>query len=424
MGTLRILPSKGKGEISVPPSKSQTIRAILFGMLSSGKATVDNFLPSPDTEAMLKAASLFGARIQRRGKMLFIEGGFGPAQDVIDAGNSGLILRFVGGISGLLPTYTVLTGDQSIRENRPVAPLLDGLAQLGALAKSSRLDGRAPIVIKGPIRPGKIKIDGRDSQPVSALLIATSLLNGPSEITVENPGEKPWVALTLHWLEKFGAKISHDDFCHYHVAGGLNIPDFHYTVPGDFSTAAFPIAAALVTGSSLKITNLDFNDPQGDKQLIEIVQEMGGRVKRSDTLEISGGPLMGIKIDVNSCIDALPILAVLGCFASGVTELYGGAIVRSKESDRIAAIVSELKKMGAQIEEREDGLIVKKSQLHGAKVSSNGDHRIALALSVAALGAIGPTEIEGAQCISKTYPQFVADFIRIGADFELDTVWI
>jgi len=424
MGSLQIIPSKVKGKLAVPPSKSHTMRAILFGMLSSGKAVIDDFLPSPDTEAMIRAATLFGARVYRRGKMLFIEGGFGPAKDVIDAGNSGLILRLVGGISGLLPSYTTLTGDRSIRENRPVSPLLDGLKQLGATAESSRLDGRAPIVIKGPIHPGKVTIDGRDSQPVSALLIATSFLNGPSEITALNPGETPWVALTLHWLEKFGGKVDHDNFCHYRVSGNLNIPDFHYTVPGDFSTAAFPIAAALVTGSSLKLTNLDFNDPQGDKHFLQIIQEMGAHIKCSSALEILGGSLKGLKMDVNPCIDALPILAVLGCYAQGKTELFGGAIARTKESDRIAAIVCELKKMGAKIEETADGLIVEKSPLKGAELDSHGDHRIALALAVAALGASGPSEIQGTQCISKTYPQFVADFTRIGANFELDTVWV
>jgi 3-phosphoshikimate 1-carboxyvinyltransferase len=396
------------------------MRALLFGMLSSGKATIENFLPSPDTDAMIRAATLFGARVRRRGKILFIEGGFGPASDVIDAGNSGLILRLVGGVSALLPTYTLLTGDHSIRENRPVTPLLEGLNQLGATAESSRLDGRAPLVIKGPIHPGKATIDGRDSQPVSALLIATSLLNGPSEIRVKNPGETPWIELTLHWLEKFGAKISHENYTHYHVEGNLQIPDFHYTVPGDFSTAAFPIAAALVTGSSLQITNLDARDPQGDKVFIEIIKEMGAHIQWSDTLQVTAAPLKGLTIDMNPCIDALPILAVLGCFAEGTTTLFGAAVARLKESDRISAITTELKKMGAHIEERDDGLIVEKSQLHGCdKLESHKDHRIALALSVAALGAEGPSEIHGIECIAKTYPQFIADFTRIGAPFEL-----
>jgi len=420
MGVLEITPGKIKGKLAIPPSKSHTMRALLFGMLSSGKATIENFLPSPDTDAMIRAASLFGARVRRRGKILFIEGGFGPASDVIDAGNSGLILRLVGGVSALLPTYTLLTGDHSIRENRPVTPLLEGLNQLGATAESSRLDGRAPLVIKGPIRPGKATIDGRDSQPVSALLIATSLLNGPSEIRVKNPGETPWIELTLHWLKKFGAKISHENYTHYHVEGNLQIPDFHYTVPGDFSTAAFPIAAALVTGSSLQITNLDARDPQGDKAFIEIIKEMGAHIRWSDTLQVTAAPLKGLTIDMNPCIDALPILAVLGCFAEGTTTLFGAAVARLQESDRISAITTELKKMGARIEETPDGLIVVKSKLKGCdKLESYKDHRIGLALSVAALGANGPSEIHGIECIAKTYPQFVADFTRIGAPFDL-----
>lgn len=422
MPRLTIHPSSISGSIVIPPSKSHTHRALLFSMLAKKKSTIRGPLLSPDTLAMQEAISLFGSSIIKRGDTLEIQGGFSAAENVIDAKNSGLVFRLIAGVSALLPSYTVITGDASIRKNRPIQPLLDGLEQLGAFARSSQMNGQAPIIIRGPIKPGKCRISGKDSQIVSALLIATSLLHGPSEIFVDDPGELPWIDLTLEWLRFLGAKVEHKDYNHYQVAGDLHIEQLDYTVPGDFSTASFPIVAALVTGSSLQIEGLDPHDVQGDKQIISLVQQMGANIHwKNQTLCIEpSSTLQGIEIDMQSCIDALPILAVLGCFAEGKTHLYNAQIARNKESDRIRSISLELKKMGAQIEETEDGLIIEKSSLRGAHLQAHEDHRIAMALSVAALGAQSSSTLEGVNAIKKTYPSFIQEFQKLGAQFELD----
>lgn len=424
MDEIHITPSPLSGTVNIPPSKSHSLRALLFSMLGTGVSRIDNLLISPDTEAMIRSMALFGAKVHLDGNQAKIEGKFLPPEDVIDAGNSGQILRFIGGVAALLPAYSVITGDASIRGLRPVKPLLGALRQLGALAESARGDGYAPILIRGPIHPGKCSLLGTDSQPVSALLIATSFLDGPSEITVMEPGETPWIDLTLSWLKRLGAHVTHEDYTHYHVKGGLNYSGLNYTVPGDFSTAAFSLIAALITGSKLTLTGLDKEDIQGDKILIDILTEMGAKIEwKEKSLHVEGeSTLKGDRIDVNRCIDALPILAVLGCFAQGTTTLYNGSIARSKESNRITAICQELKKMGAQIEERIDGLVIHESPLHGAELFAHRDHRIGLALAVAALGASSPSTLKGASCMAKTYPTFVQDFQTLGAQLELDLV--
>ncbi|MBS0615561.1 MAG: 3-phosphoshikimate 1-carboxyvinyltransferase [Verrucomicrobia bacterium] len=391
-------------KISVPPSKSHTLRAILFGSLASKTSIIRNYLPSPDTQAMICACRKLGAAIEEHPDYLMIQGkGLSAGDKEIDAGNSGQVLRFVGAVAGLMPTKTVITGDASIRERRPVKPLVEGLQQLGASATS--INGS--VIIQGPMRGGRATIDGADSQPVSGLLIASAFAQGKTELFVQNPGEKPWVGLTLSWFDRLGIAYNNHAFEKYEIPGHSQIEGFDYMVPGDWSSAAYPLAAALIQGREVTVLNVDFLDAQGDKKIVDVLEKMGARVYRGEnSVTIYPGPLRGIRIDVNDLIDAITILAVLGCFAEGKTTIVGGAIARKKESDRIASIAKELKKMGAKIEEREDGLIVEPSPLKGVPVQSYSDHRMAMSLAVAALGAEGETEIDGNECVQKSYPGF------------------
>lgn len=424
MAKLHVEPSSLQGSLSVPSSKSHTLRAILFAALAKGVSVIDHVLPSPDTQAMCDAVKLLGAQINKEADRLTIQGCAGKPQiadDVVQCGNSGLVLRLIGAVAGLIPQYTILTGDISIRHHRPISPLLDALQQLGALGVSSRGDGHAPIMIKGPFIHGKATLDGQDSQPVSGLLIAGAFSPHPIELHVQNPGEKPWVDLTLSWFKRLGIPYFAKEHRYYRLEGNAAIEGFEYSVPGDFSSAAFPIAAALLTGSPLTLHNIDMDDVQGDKAVIFVLQQMGAEFcfeKRSLKVNPSSS-LQGRKIDINNFIDALPILAVIGCFAQSPTELIGGAIARKKESDRIRSIAVELRKMGANIEERPDGLMIYPSRLHGAQLNAHQDHRIALSLAVAAMAATSPSTISGVECISKTYPHFYEDFKALGAKFEM-----
>lgn len=417
---LRVNPSSLSGRISIPPSKSHTLRAVLFASLGNGVSRVYNYLDSPDTQAMLTACRLLGARIVATPECLEITGIDGKvekAEDVIQAGNSGIVLRFICAISALSSYPIVMTGDYSIRHQRPMAALLSGLNQLGAHAISTKNDGFAPIIVQGPLKGGRAVINGADSQPISALLIAGSLSKEPIELIVENPGEKPWITFTLKWLERLGIHVEHEDFRHYFIKGG-SIQAFDYSVPGDFSTAAFPVAAALITQSEILIENLDMNDFQGDKELIAIFKKMGAKIKESvEGLVVQpSGLLEGLDIDVNDFIDGLPILAVLGCYANGKTVLRNAKIAREKECDRISCVARELKKMGAKIEECEDGLIIERADLKGSFVDGCFDHRLSMALSVAALGCHGESTISSAESIKKTYPDFLKDFQQLKAN--------
>ena len=390
--------------------------------MAKGKSRIRLPLPSPDTFAMLDAIHHFGAKIHTDKDSLVITGVDGklqPAGDVIQCGNSGQVLRFMGALAALSNSYTVLTGDHSIRNNRPVKPLLDALTQLGALAISSTLNDHAPIIVKGPLTESQATLSGEDSQPVSGLLILGAF--HPLELHVANPGEKPWIALTLSWFDRLGIPYENRNFEYYKMSGGAQLKGFEYTVPGDFSSAAFPLAAGLLTQSEITLDNIDMEDVQGDKAIIEVLERMGAKFESQESkLSLKkGSSLQGIRIDVNDFIDALPILAVVGCFASGETEIVNGAIARKKESDRIHCIVTELKKMGADIEEKPDGLIVRSSQLHGSNdLQSHSDHRLAMALSIAAMAAQGESTIHGIECTAKSYPTFFDDFRKLGAQIE------
>lgn len=421
-GAIQLKPSLLSGSVEIPPSKSHTLRALLFATLASGKSTIFRYLPSPDTTQMITACRLLGAKVSVFEERLEIIGNLRPAEDVINAGNSGQVLRFVGALASLTSEYTVITGDHSIRHNRVVKPLLEGLTQLGAFAVSSRGDGYAPIIIKGPIHGGTALISGEDSQPVSALLMAAAFAPSKTELFVTNPGETPWVALTLSWFDKLGIAYKNDQFEKYTLTGSSFIEGFEYHVPSDLSSAAYPIAAAIVTGSELTLTHITLDETQGDRELIFLLKEMGARLEfdsqKQELKLLKGSRLKGGKIDVNNFIDGITILAVLGCFAQGKMELYGGKIARKKESDRISSIVKELKKMGAHIEEKEDGIIVEPSLLSGAILESHADHRVAMSLAVATLGAKGPSFLQNTECVAKSYHQFFDHLKSLGASIE------
>lgn len=416
-----IVPSSLKGTLAVPSSKSQTLRAILFGMMGRGKSYVLNPLSSPDVDAMLLACKLLGCRIEKRGNSLEIEGLKGAiqgAENVIDAGNSGQVLRFIGALAALSSEMIVLTGDASLRSNRPVQPLLGALSQLGALAISVRNNGFAPILIRGPMYPGKTHLLGEDSQPVSGLLMACAFARGETQIHVSQAGEKPWVEVTLSWFDRLGIAYKNENFEKYTLFGGASYAGFSYEVPGDFSTAAFLIAGALLTDSEISIEGLDMCDAQGDKQLIYLLQQMGAKIeieaeKRRIVVK-RGGELVGGIVDVNDCIDALPVLSVIGCFTRRGLEIVNAKIARRKESDRIRAMACELKKMGARVQEREEGLLIEPSSLTGAPLESYSDHRVAMALCVAGLAAQGKTIVSGAECIAKSYSGFYEDILGLG----------
>ena len=237
---------------------------------------------------------------------------------------------------------------------------------------------------------------------------------------MRNPGEKPWVALTLSWFERLQIAYENNDFASYKIKGGSSISSFSYSVPGDWSSALYPIAAAIVTQSEITLHGVDYEDPQGDKKVVALLQKLGVKFSlQGKSLTVHRGSFLeGSSIDANDFIDAITILPVLACRAKAPTHIYGAQIARAKESDRIYAIVSELRKMGARIEETEDGMIVYPSDLVGSSVVCFHDHRMALALSIAGLMAKGDTEIIGASVCRKSFPAYFEKLRKLGASIE------
>lgn len=409
-----------KGKIEIPSSKSHTLRALIFATIAEGKSIIKNPLSSPDADSCAKACQILGAKISRKGKAWVVEGTAGNLKipkEEINVGNSGITLRFIAGVASNCKGKLVMTGDASIQSNRPMQTMIQALSNLGVKVSSLKNNGYAPISIQGPLKGGFTTVEGHDSQPVSGLLIGSLLAEKDTEVKVVNAGEKPWVGMTLHWFDMLGLKYANKDYEHYKVQARQKIKSFSKYVPGDFSSAAFPLAAAIITPESkLEILGLDMADCQGDKELVNVLKKMGAKIEvKKESIIAKSSILKGIEVNVNDFIDAVPILAVIGCFAEGKTVIKNAEIAKHKESNRLAVMESELRKMGASISQTSDGLIIKKSRLRGAAVDSHNDHRVAMALAVAGLAAEGETTINNTECIKKTFGNFSQVMRKAGA---------
>jgi 3-phosphoshikimate 1-carboxyvinyltransferase len=371
------------------------MRALLFAILAQGNSRIENVLMAPDTVKLIEIAHKLGARVEISGNQLFVTGTGGHLQPVstsLDIGNSGILRRFLTAILSTQPHRYTISGDASVMA-RPMKDLQHALECRGVQFFE---DGS----FQGPFQPGTVHINGRDSQPVSALLIAAALTSGESFIEVSCPGETPWVDMTLSWLNRLHVTYERQGYYSFTVQGKA-LQGFNYKVPGDYSSAAFPYVGGIITQGRIDLEGLTPDESQGDQLFLDM-----------DILE-------GGEFDLNQCIDAVPIAAVKACFAKDLVVLVDIGVARTKECDRLHAISTELNKMGGQVYALDDALVIKPSPLVGAKVDSHGDHRIAMALAIAGCAAAGRTEIVDTGCISKTYPDFIGSFRALGASIEI-----
>ena len=424
---LSVRKSSLSGMIDVPTSKSHTIRGILLGLMADGTSTIKKPLVSEDTLSCLKAASILGAWIKRGDDTVWrISGTNGNLLEpagVIDMGDSGTGLSLFTAIASLMPFPVFFDGDSSLR-TRKMAPLLNALEELKGEYNASE-GGLCPLAVKGPIQSGEARIDGPSSQYVSALLFAAPLLKGDTIIHVKNPCEIPYVLMTLSWLEKqnIAFEVS-SDLTYFKVKGNQKYHSFTTTIPVDFSTAAFPLLAAAVTGSSIAIPNLDFEDTQGDKAVFDIFASCGVEIRKEDGMTTITGPGAGklkpFTADLNATPDAVPVLSVLAAFANGESRLENVAQARAKETDRLACMAKEITKMGVNVEELPDGLVIQGGSPKASReFESYGDHRIAMALSAGALAFAEESIVRNAEAANVTYPDFIEDFRKLGADFAI-----
>jgi 3-phosphoshikimate 1-carboxyvinyltransferase len=410
------------GTVEAPPSKSYTHRAIVIGSLGH-YAKITKPLLSADTLATVDACRAFGAEVRLEGDTIEIAGVIGKPkvpENVIDAKNSGTTMRLCMSVAALADGATVFTGDDSLRR-RPNGPLIKALNDLGAVCYSTRGTGTAPIVVHGIMKGGKVNIPGNvSSQFISSLLISLPFAEHNSRIDIEGElKSKPYVDVTIEMLQAAGCQIE-TGYKEFVIPPSQDYDLKAYRVPGDFSSAAYMLAAAAITKSKVTVTNL-FESKQGDAAILEYLLDMGANVfwdTAGGTVTVEGGDLHGIDLDAGATPDLVPTLAVLGAFAEGTTNIENAEHVRYKETDRLCAITTELRKMGANIEERQDGLTIRPAPLHGAAVEGYDDHRIVMSLAIAGLAAEGTTTIGTAESVSISYPGFFDDLKKLGAKVE------
>lgn len=401
--------SNTKGKVFIPGSKSHTIRALYIASLANGESTIKEPLFSADTQSAINICRAFGAQIRNEQNAIIVQGFNGAPKvpdNILDVGNSGTTLRIGLSTAALIEGISIFTGDEQIR-NRPLDSLITALINLGAEVITNKNNGKAPVIIKGKAEGGSTTLDAVTSQYLTSLLINAPLFAKDTEITVTNLNEKPYVDLTLQWLNKQNIRYKNEDYKKFIIYGNQSYKAFSETIPGDFSSACFFFALGALSENGITITNLDFSDVQGDKRVIYLLQKMGAYVEIDNrSAFIRGGKLRGIEIDMNDIPDALPIMAVIGCFAEGETTLFNVPQARLKETDRIKMMNLELSKMGANIKELPDGLVIQKSKLKGCAVDGHSDHRIVMALAIAGLNIHGETIIDSAESASVTFPNF------------------
>lgn len=418
-----VQPSHLTGEIIIPGSKSHTIRAVVIASLAAGVSKIYAPLVSDDTLSCVRGCQSFGAKFADQGDYWQLEGVAGQPHlptDIVDVGNSGTTMNFLIGLAGLVNGSSILTGDAQIKR-RPVQPLLSALQMLGATAYSAPQTGCPPVVVQGPMAGGYTEIKGKISQYLSSLLVNCPLTERDTEIKAIDLGEKPYVQMTLSWLDKQGLQYQPGaDLEHFWLPGNQRYQAFEAAIPADFSSATFFICAAAIPGCELTLHGLDFNDTQGDKAVVDLLRSMGADIElTTEGLQIRGRQLQGAELDLNDMPDSLPALAVVGCLAAGETRLRNVAHARLKETDRITTMAQELSRLGADIAELPDGLVIRESRLQGETVNSHHDHRIAMALSIAGLTATGRTRILNAEAVSITFPQFPQLLRQLGASIEV-----
>ncbi len=416
---LKVSQSNVGGSVKIPGSKSHTIRALYFASLAEGTSEILDPLDSADTRSAIAVCKALGAKVTEEPQKFRVQGFGGKPQVpdmVIDVGNSGTSLRIGVAVAALSDKPISFTGDHQI-QRRPMGPLLRSLENLGATVQCANSNDMAPLTVTGPLVGGRTELEAISSQYLTALLVACPLCPKDTEIILTKLNERPYVEMTLRWLEDQGIKYRVEgDMKSIKIYGGQKYRRLMRTIPADFSSATFFMVQAAIAGRTLNLENLDMNDTQGDKVVARYLQEMGADVQISkNALSIAGGRLNGKEIDMNATPDALPAMAVAGCFAEGETVLHNVPQARLKETDRIKVMCQELKKMGADIEERSDGLVIRNSRLHAAEVGGHDDHRVVMALAIAGLNTPGQTTIDTAEAISVTFPNFVPLMQSCGA---------
>ena len=414
----KIQRSKLNGKITCPSNKSYTHRAIFLAALSDGKSIVKKILHSNDTIATISACRGFGVEVEEVENNVTIKNKISETvqSSIINAENSGTTIRIAIAIAALSGGNTTLTGDDSLKK-RPMQPILDALETMGVKTESD--EGRPPIHINGKIQGKEISVNGDiSSQFISALLIIAPRLPEGLIINVEGKlVSKPYVNLTIAIMEKFGVEVNiEEEYKRYVVSHQIYKPTT-FSIPSDFSNLALLLAANVLLGDGLDIEISLGDMPQGDEAIVDILEKLGVNVTLEDDIITTESPisLKGGKFDLSDTPDLLPAIAILALKSEKPIEMFNVKHARYKETDRIAIISRELKKIGLDVEEKDDGMVLKKSsELIPAELNSENDHRLFMAFSIAGM-FVGECTVSDPDAVKVSYPEFISDLVNVGA---------
>ena len=411
-----VYPSKINGTIKAPPSKSEMQRAVAAALLATGESLILNPCFSDDSIAALDMVKKMGAKAKKGSELVIIKGGLDIKDEDLFCGESGLAIRMFTPIAALSGKPLTLNGKGTLLK-RPVSLIEKELADLGATVSSNR--GFAPVTVSTKLKGGETEIDGSiSSQSLTGLLMALPAAVKDSTIKVRNLISKRYIDMTIKMLKTFSVEVENIDYKEFRIKGAQKYKPAIVEIEADWSSAAFLLCAGAINGD-IKITGLNTKSVQPDMAILNALNSAGADlIISNNSITVKKSNLKGFTFDATECPDLFPPLAALSLFCKGCTEIKGLHRLKHKETNRAVTIREELSAIGGDIFEQDDSMIINKSNIHGGETNSRGDHRIAMACAIAALGATGPVSIENSEAVNKSYPQFFNEIIKAGVKIQ------
>ncbi|MBR5201025.1 MAG: 3-phosphoshikimate 1-carboxyvinyltransferase [Alistipes sp.] len=401
-----------RGEVIPPCSKSYAQRALAAALLASGRTTLRGIELCRDTRSAIEAIRTLGARVEiKDDNTLIIDGGLKPAANGLNVGESGLAARLFTPIAALSDRAMIIEGEGTLR-HRPMAMMVEPLRALGVEVRDG--GGRLPIEVHGPIKGGRVVVDGSiSSQFITGLLIALPAAKSDTTIEVRDAVSTPYIDMTLETLERFGVEIMHNegDYSEFYVEGNQELKPVDYTIESDWSAAAFIMVAAAIAGE-VTVRNISTLSRQADTLVCRALERAGASIIIEEgAITVAHRPLEAFTFDATNSPDLFPALVALAAAADGVSTIRGIERLRGKESDRGEVLREEYRKLGIEIElDYEENIMrVVGGKPHAAEVDSHDDHRIAMSLAITALRIEDEVEIRNRECVAKSYPSFFDD---------------